>query len=103
MVMATIQVTVSLDGLRTNIMHNYAELKELLEEITLEQHRDGDSNIWIERNDMERIYQAVNELRENIGALNCCSCADIEMSNLSHINQQRGMGYIQWDKEDKDE
>lgn len=97
------QVTVSLDGLRTNIMCSYARLKEQIEENTLEQYQSEDGDIFINRDDMEHIYQLINELRENIGALNCCSCKDIGMSDLSRINQQRGMGYIQWKKEEDDE
>ncbi len=101
--MTTRQITMSLDGLRTNIMCSYARLKEQIEENTLEQYLSEDGDVFINHDDMERIYQLINELRENIGVLNCCSCKDIGMSDLSYINQQRGMGYIQREKEEDDE
>ena len=88
------------DGLRTSAFYNCDKVIGAVDGL-VEQYKNGSDECSMNRDDAEYLFNAINDLRQDICIFMCCRSHELGMGDLSHMVGNNG--YIHYEEEDDEE
>ena len=90
-------IGVDFDGLRKSAFYNCDKVIGAVD-VLVEQYKSGSDKCSINRYSASSLFNAINNLRQDIVTIMCCRSAELGMGDLTHIVGNNN--YIHYEEED---